>query len=119
MGFKRNIAAALAAALIVGVSPAAAAAAPSVEPLVITKLPDPEQALVTTGEPALKVVRTGAGADEQPSFDQAMQSFGRAVDRAIRLEQQAMKAACKASTPPKPGSAEVYAWGARCSYDRR
>ena len=117
MGFKRKIAAAVAAGFIIGLSPAAAA--PSVEPLVITKLPDPEQALVTTGEPALKVVRTGASADEQPSFDQAMQSFGRAVDRAIRLEQQAMKAACKASTPPKPGSAEVYAWGARCSYDRR
>lgn len=117
MGFKRRIAAAVAAGFIVGASQAGAV--PSAEPLVVTKLPEPEQALVTTREPALKVVRTGVSADEQPSFDQAMQSFGRAVDRAIQIEQQAMKAACKASAPPKPGSAEVYAWGARCSYDRR
>jgi hypothetical protein len=117
MGFKRKIAAAVAAALMAGVSPAAAA--PSAEPLVITRLPDPEQALVRTAEPTLTVVRTAANVGDQPSFDQAMQSFGRAVDRAIRAEQQAMMAACKASTPPKPGSAQVYAWGARCSYDRR
>jgi len=117
MGVKRKIAAAVAAASIIGGSQAAAA--PSAEPLVITKLPDPEQALVRTADPIPKVVQAGASTDEQPSFDQAMRSFGLAVDRAIRVEQQAMKAACRASTPPKAGSAEVYAWGARCSYDRR
>jgi hypothetical protein len=118
MGFERNFAcAALAAASMLGASPAAAAQ--SNELLIITPVPDTASGLVDSAEPMLKVVRTRAESDQQPNFEQAMQRLGRAMGQAIRAEQQEMETACKASVRPKPGSAEVYAWGARCSYDRR
>jgi hypothetical protein len=118
MGFERKIAsAALAAASLLSAAPTAAAE--SHEPLIITPLPEANSGLVDSAEPMLKVVRTRADAGQQPSFEQAMQRLGRAMNQAIRAEQQEMETACKASVRPKPGSAEVYAWGARCSYDRR
>lgn len=118
MGIKRNIAWAAFAA-ISGVSASFAAAAPAQEPLIITPAPEPGAGLVASSNQLLTVVHTRSAADEQPTFEQAMQSVSSALDRAIRAEQQTMEAACKASVRPKPGSAEVYAWGARCSYDRR
>lgn len=118
MGFKRKIASAALAALSMAVA-TPAAAAESREPLIITPVPDAASGLVDSAEPMLQVVLTRAESGQQPSFEQAMQRLGHAMGQAIRAEQQEMESACKASVRPKPGSAEVYAWGARCSYDRR
>jgi hypothetical protein len=117
MRFKRKvILAMLAAALLLSAAPAVAAPAP--EPLIVTKLPDPDPGFVPTREPKLVVTRSRGDPDEN-SLDGAMASLGQAIGQMIKVEQQAIESACKSGEPPKPGTADLYTWRARCSYQRR
>ena len=109
MGFKRKaIPAAMSAALALTAAGAGAAQAP--EPLVITRLPERELIVTKAGSPA---------SDQAPSIEDAMESFGRAIGQAIRVEQQAVQSACRTSELPKAGTPRAYDWRARCSYIRR
>jgi len=106
MGFKRiTMRTALPVALMIGAT--AAGAAPAPEPLIITKHSDS----------MLTLSQSGAPQPESP-VDDAIARFGRAMGQAIQAQEQAVEAACKSVQRPKPGSAAVYAWGARCSYQR-
>jgi hypothetical protein len=107
MGFERKIAhAALCGVLLL--SGTAAAAAPAPEPLIITRLPEQE----------LLVTRSAA-ARQGPSIDDAVEKLSLAIGEALRAEQQATRAVCKSSEPPKPGTPQMFDWRARCSYVRR
>ena len=109
MGFKRKvIPAAMSAAL--AMMPAVAQAAQPPEPLVITRVPERELIVTNAGS---------AVSDQRPSIDDAMESFGRAIGQAIRVEQQVLQSACRATELPKPGTPQAYDWHARCSYIRR
>lgn len=106
MGFKRmTMRTGLPVALMIGAT--AAGAAPAAEPLIITK----------HSEPMLTLTRSGVAQPESP-IDDAISRFGRAMGQAIQAQEQAVEAACKSVQRPKPGSAAVYAWGERCSYQR-
>ena len=106
MRFKRIATrAAMAAALVA--SGTAVEAAPASEPLIITKQSD-----------SLLTVTPSGDAQPDNSVDGVIERFGRVLGQAIRAQDQAVEAACKSVQRPKPGSAEVYAWGARCNYQR-
>lgn len=117
MGFERKVFRAAFSAVLM-LSPATLAAAPAPEPLIITKNADPDSGFVAAPEANLTVVRTRAGGSDAPTLEEAMETFGRAVGQAIRVEQQAMEAACRSTPRPKAGSSEVYAWQSRCNYNR-
>jgi len=106
MGFKRiTMRTALPVALMIGAT--AAGAAPAPEPLIITKHSDSMLTLSQSGAP-----------QPESAVDDAITRFGRAMGQAIQAQEQAVEAACKSVQRPKPGSAAVYTWGARCSYQR-
>jgi hypothetical protein len=117
MGFERTILSAMiSAALVAPTTPVQAAGAK--EPLIITKATDGSAILLASNAGTnTSVVR--AETDETSSIDQAIDAFAAAVAEALRTDQEATQAACKASKPPKPGTAAGWEWGARCSYIRR
>jgi hypothetical protein len=106
MGIGRKIVpATLFAALLQSASATTAASAR--EPLIIT----------SAGEPRLIVTESQTDS-EQASFDDKIESLSRAVGQVLQAEQQATESACRSAAAPKAGTAEVYAWRARCSYQR-
>ena len=117
MGFERKAIRAMLSAVLLS-SAAAAGAATVKEPLIVTRLADPDHGIESRVESTLQIVRTRADVDKPDSLDQAMDSFGRAIGQAITLEQQAIQSACNSAERPKPGTAAAYDWRARCSYQR-
>jgi len=117
MGFVRTILSAMiSAALVAPMAPAQAAEAK--EPLIITKASD-GGAILLASNAGTNTSLARAEADETNSLDQAINSFSNAVAEAIRADQEATHAACKASKRPKSGTPAGWEWGARCSYIRR
>lgn len=117
MGFERTIlSAVISAALVAPVAPVRAAGAK--EPLIITKASE-GGAIVLASNAGANVSLARADTDETVSFDQGIDRFAQAVAEALRADQEATQAACKASKAPKPGTAAGWAWGARCTYIRR
>ena len=117
MGFVRTILSAMiSAALVAPMAPVHAAGAK--EPLIITKATD-GGAILLASNAGTNTSVARAETDETSSIDQAINTFASAVAEALRADQEATQAACKASKPPKPGTAAGWEWGARCSYVRR
>jgi hypothetical protein len=117
MGFERTILSAMiSAALVAPTAPVQAAGAK--EPLIITKASD-GGAILLASNAGTNTSLARAQVDETSSLDQAINSFASAVAAALRADQEATQAACKASKPPKPGTPASWTWGARCSYIRR
>lgn len=96
---------------------AAALAAPP-EPLVVTRLADPDPNYVpSTSERASgKRLRHR---EARPIFDAAMQDFGRAIGQAAMLEQQAIEQRCRSGAPADASATDRFAWEASCRYTRR
>jgi hypothetical protein len=116
MGFERTILSAMISAALL--SSASAHAAGAKEPLIITKASNAD-AIVLASNDGAKMSLARAETSEAGSIDQAINDFARAVGDAIRAEQEATEAACKASNPPKANTAAAFHWRARCSYVRR
>ena len=118
MGFMRKIGREALGALLVLGSGVAAAAPP--EPLIVTQLADPDPDYVPSSN-ALKLKSSTISTDrsqENPTLDQAMEDFGRAVGEAARLQQQTIEAQCRSAGTPPTRAAERWAWEANCRYQR-
>ena len=115
MGFVRKIAAAtLGVMLLVSVP----ASAETPEPLVVTRLADPDPNYVSPAEP--KHGRRQAAADEQSlALNAAMQDFSQALGQAILLQQQVIDQRCKSGAANATTGSERMAWEAACKYMRR
>ena len=116
MGFGRNLArGALSAALLLL---AAHASATPLEPLVVTRLadPDPNFAVRETGSKNGSAQSAEAAADGR--VEDAMQTFGRAIGQAAMIEQQQIEARCRTGAPVNATREQLFAYEARCSYSR-
>jgi hypothetical protein len=114
MGCVRNI---LNLGLAAGLLVAGFGASASPEPLVVTRLPDPDPNYVPPPlEPAGTVRRDDA--DQNASIDRAMEDFGRAVGQAGLVIRQKLESKCRESIPADVPAEQRYAWEARCSYQR-
>lgn len=116
MGFERNLAriASGAAMLLVAVQ---APAAP-VEPLVVTRLadPDPDFALREPGSKNASAQAAQTAADDR--IEDAMQTFGRAIGQAAMIEQQQIEARCRSGAPVNATREQLFAYEASCRYSR-
>ena len=117
MGFERTILSAMiSAALVAPTAPVQAAGAK--EPLIITKASD-RGAILLASNAGTNASLARAETDEASTLDQGINTFAIAVAEALRADQEAIRATCKASKPPNPGTAAAWEWGARCTYVRR
>ena len=92
MGIEREFARA-AFGLAIALAAAASSAAPQPEPLVVTQLADPDPnyiPLPAVSKPQSKTLQ--AEDDQDPTLNEAMQKFGRAIGQAGMLEQQQVDA---------------------------
>jgi hypothetical protein len=102
------------AALTVGGSPAAAAPP---EPLVVMRLADPDPSFVPPPEPARRGQKS-VSSDQDPTLDDAMQDFGRAIGQATMLQRQQIEARCQAGEAANANAEQRFAWQASCRYTR-
>jgi hypothetical protein len=93
-------------------------AAPAPEPLVVTRLADPDPNYVPPAEPKSRGKRSRAD-EAQPVLDEAMLAFGRAIGQAALAQRQVMQARCSAGPPSGASDVERLAWEASCRYSRR
>ena len=115
MGFRRAFAGlALSAALAGG---AASVRSSPPEPLVVTKLPDPDPDYTATSA-AKRGAMGGPDEQEDAPLDPSMQDFGRAIGQATQLQEQAIEARCKAGQPSGGNSLDRLTWAANCMYQR-
>ena len=103
-----------AAALVGAVQPLLAAPA---EPLVVTKMTDPDPYFVPP--PPERRGRAPVRAEETPTLTEAMEQFGRAIGQAAMIQQQNMEARCRSMASGSMSDAERLAWAASCRYSRR
>ena len=96
----------------------AAQAAPAAEPLVVTRLADPDPNYVPPVEPKSRGKRSRAE-EPQPKLDVAMLAFGRAIGQAALAQRQVMQAQCSAGAPSDATAVERLTWEASCRYSRR
>jgi hypothetical protein len=114
MGHAREfIGVAFGLALLAG---AAGASAAPPEPLLVTRLPDPDPNYVPPLEPKLGGRRDDA--DQNPTIEEAMQDFGRAVGQAGLAIREKVEARCREKIPADLSAEQRFAWEARCSYRR-
>lgn len=115
MGYRLGVTriALSAAALLVGAS----AAAEPHEPLLVTKLADPDPNYVASVEPR-REAREVDGADANARVEEAMQSFGRVIGQAEMVEQQQIEAYCRAGAPANATREQLFAYEASCRYSR-
>ena len=107
MGFKREACRAIAGVVLLSV--AAGAAADPREPLAITQLPDSEFLLQPSAV---------SGSTDGAISASDMDSFSRAINEAVRAQQQSIAAQCQ-SAPRATGTiAARWAWEAHCRYQR-
>jgi hypothetical protein len=114
MGFERKISCLCLIIASLGANPAVAA--PATEPLIVTRLADPDPNYVPP--PAERHAARMGRQDESPTLDSAMQDFGRAIGQAAILQQQAIEARCNSGAPVPSGGAARWAWEANCRYQR-
>ena len=98
MGFTRKIIGQGACAAL-SLCAAPAMAAPG-EPLVVTKMTDPDPDFVPPPADHSAADRSAARADEDAKLEQAMQDVGRVVGQAAMIEQQRPHRACQAAESP-------------------
>jgi hypothetical protein len=116
MRFDRNIVrAAMALMLLLGGS--VACAAPP-EPLIVTRLPDPDPNYIAPPPDPQGSDRRTDDADDSQSIDQAMQTFGRAMGQATLLVREKAAARCQDRIPADASAEQRYAWEASCRYQR-
>ena len=115
MGFGRNI-----ICLVLGATLAAApaAGAPRPEPLIVTQLPDPDPNYIPPARAPKGDALKSDDADEDPSIEQAMQDFGRAIGQAGIVMRQKAEARCREGVPADVSAEQRYAWEATCRYQR-
>ena len=112
MGYRLKIArvALSAAALLIGAS----AAAEPREPLIVTRLADPDPNYVAP----VNSKREAAESDADVRVEEVMQSFGRVIGQAAMAEQQQIDALCKAGAPVNATREQLFAYEASCRYCR-
>ena len=115
MGFGRTVATSAFCAVVL-LSAVRASAGPP-EPLIVTKLADPDPYYIAGAEPDPgKSAASEVAADSK--IEQAMQSFGRAIGEAAILQQQQIEALCKAGEPTHAKPEQRFAYEASCRYSR-
>ena len=112
-GFKVARFALSAAVLLVGVS----AAAQPREPLVVTRLADPDPDYIAPVD-AKRGAREASEADADARVEEAMRNFGRTIGEAALIEQQQIDAFCKAGSPANATREQQFAYEASCRYSR-
>lgn len=95
-----------------------APAAAQWEPLVVSKMTDPDPHFIPL-PPEQSVAQQSAARDEQAKLDEAMQDFGRAIGQAGMIQQQQLDARCRTGAPASATVEQRYAWAASCRYTRR
>ena len=116
MGFERNIVRkGLAFVVVLNALPATAAPP---EPLVVTRLSDPDP---NYGPPPSErtLARRSAEADEAATISAAMQEFGQALGQAAMAQQRAVEERCRSTDASSASSEDRLAWEAACRYLRR
>ena len=116
MVLERIIGQTVLTAVLLVASPAALSAAP--EPLVVTKLADPDPNYVplrTTGSSS-QISDREAEADAK--VDSAMESFGRVIGQAAIIEQQQIQAQCRSGAPVNATPEQRFDYEASCRYSR-
>lgn len=116
MAIKRNIAQPVLLGALLAASPAALNAAP--EPLVVTKLtdPDPNYLPLQAAAPSRRVTDEDSGAGAR--VDSAIENFGRAIGRAAIIEQQQMLTLCRSGAPANATPEQRFDYEASCRYSR-
>jgi len=107
MGFKREACRAIAGVVLLSV--AAGAAADPREPLAITQLPDSEFLLQPSAV---------SGSTDGAISASDMDSFSRAINEAVRAQQQSIAAQCESAPRATGPIAARWAWEAHCRYQR-
>lgn len=115
MGYVRTIAHRALCAIVL-LSAGAASAAPR-EPLIVTRLADPDPDYVDSGEPQSSKPRTSQ-VDAESKVEQAMRTFGRAIGEAAVLQQQQIEALCSGGAPTNAKTEQRFAYEASCRYVR-
>lgn len=118
MGIEREFARA-ALGLAIALAAVHSNAAPQSEPLVVTQLADPDPnyiPLPAVSKPQSRKLE--ADDDQNPTLDEAMQDFGRAIGQAGMLEQQQVDARCKSINTSQVPMEQRYVWEANCRYRR-
>ena len=116
MGFGRNLARGAfgAATLLLAVQ----ASAVPLEPLVVTRLadPDPDFAMRQPGSKNGSAHSAESAANDR--VEDAMQTFGRAISQAAMIEQQRLEARCRTGAPVNATREQLFAYEASCRYSR-
>ncbi|HZU50240.1 MAG TPA: hypothetical protein VE968_00040 [Sphingomicrobium sp.] len=109
-------AAIIVAALPLAVAPAQAAAK---EPLIVTRMADPDPNFVPSSDDSLrrKTHKTEA-ADENSRIDEAMMNFGRAIGQAALIEQRQIETKCRQGPGESSTPEQRFDWAATCRYTR-
>ena len=116
MGFERKI-----GRMVVGLSllvAGAGAIGASPEPATVLRLPDHAANFVPLPEPSLARDTASDELYGNPSTEQALQEFGRAIGQAVQVQQQVIEAACRSPQGPTASASARWAWQANCSYQR-
>lgn len=98
-------------------SAASAASAQAKEPLIVTRMPDPDPNYVPA--PAEKGARGRIQSAEPEGLEQVMQNFGRALGQAVAVQQQQMQSRCRQTLPGPLTPEQRFQWAASCRYERR
>ena len=99
--------------LIIGAS----AEAEPREPLLVTRLSDPDPNYVAPVA-RQRETRGTSEAEANVRVDEAMESFGQAIGQAEMIEQQQIDALCKAGAPVNATREQLFAYEASCRYSR-
>lgn len=118
MGYRLDVTRfALSSAVLLMGAPAAAEPR---EPLVVTRLSDPDPNYVASVDPKREAreAREASEADANTRVEEAMQSFGQAIGQAAMIEQQQIEAFCKTGAPVNATREQLFAYEASCRYTR-
>jgi hypothetical protein len=115
MGVGRTIAlGAFSAVVLLNAVPAIAAPR---EPLIVTRLADPDP-LYVDGLKSRSGKSQEATLEADSKIEEAMQRFGRAIGEAAILEQQQIEALCRAGEPTNAKAEQRFDFEASCRYSR-
>jgi hypothetical protein len=116
MGSRRKI---IGQAVFAGLSLCAAhALAAPREPLVVTKMTDPDPGFFPPPADRSAADRSAAKADEDARLEQAMQDVGRVVGQAAMIEQQQIESRCRTGLAADATAEQRLAWAGSCGYSR-
>lgn len=116
MGFERKI-----GRLVVGLAllvAGAGAIGASPDTSTVLRLPDHAANFVPLPEPDLARDTASDQLYGNPSPDQALQDFSRAVGQAVQAQQQVIEATCRSPQGPAASASARWAWQANCRYQR-